>query len=132
MIRWLYLLACAAFLTSCGDAYPKLKELGGGYVYWMATDDLIFIVKGDPRGSNSSIIPESIDRIAKQGDWVFGHVTPYPDELAGAKTPESARGYFHLNITNNAYKIGLSENEWLKDLAAQAVEDPLGQLRPHL
>jgi len=132
MIHRLSIIAFAAFLISCGDAYPKLKQLGGDYVYWMASDDLIFIVKGDPKGSSSLIIPESIDRIAKQGDCVFGHIIPYPDELAGSKTPESARGYFHLNIKKHTYKIGMLEETWIKDLEAQGIDEPLDLLHSHL
>ena len=132
MFRLFTLIAMSALLVSCGDAYPKLKNLGGDYVYWMATDDLVFIIKGSPNGPNTSIIPESIDSIAKHQEWVFGHITPYPEVLAGAKTPESARGYFYLNVTTGDHTIGMSEPDWVKFLSTKAIEDPLELLEPHL
>jgi hypothetical protein len=132
MIRLSTLIAMSILLVCCGDAYPKLKNLGGDYVYWIANDDLIFIIKGSPNGPNTSIIPESIDSIAKHQEWVFGHVTPYPEELAGAKTPESARGYFYLNLTTGVHVIGMSEPDWVTYLTARGINDPLELLEPHL
>jgi hypothetical protein len=132
MVRWLSLLLCSVLLTACGDAYPKLKKLGGDYIYWVATDDLIFIIKGDPNGPNSTIIPESIDLIGSEDGRVFGHVTPYPEELAGAKTPESARGYFYLNLSTGSHEIGMTERDWATFLKERGIGSSLERLRSRL
>ena len=132
MMRWILMALSAFVLSSCGDAYPKLKKLDHGYVYWIATPDLIFIIQGDPNGPNSSIIPESIDLVAQQEDWIFGHVTPYPKELAGSRTPDSEGGYFHLNLATDEFRLGLSEEDWRSYLASRGVKSPLRRLNSRL
>jgi hypothetical protein len=127
-LKTLFLL-CALLLSGCGNSYPKLKRLKGDYIYWVATPDLIFIVKGDPKTGASTVIPDHIDRVAVSGATAFGHVTPSGQELAGDRTPETARGFFYLDLNTGEHRLGLSEEEWKTILLKRGLGAPKQQLK---
>ena len=131
-MKTVILIFSTLLLIACGDAYPKLRPLNAKYTYWVATPDLVFIVTGDPKHGASTVIPEHIDRVAVTRATVFGHVTPYPDELAGTRTPESARGYFYLDLDTGEHRIGLSEGEWEAILLKRDIKAAKQQLKTHL
>lgn len=127
-------LSIALCLAGCwdpGKAYPKLKPLGNGFIYWMSNPDNAFILEGDESGGRD-VIPGHIDKIRREKEWIFGHITPYPYELAGTKTPESARGFFILNLLTGDKHLGMPEKQWRTALESHGVRNPKKSLKKAL
>ncbi len=98
----------------------------------MATSDLISIVKEDPKTGARTIIPDHIDQVAVSGTTAFGHVTPSGKELAGCSTPETAKGFFYLDLNTGEHRLGLSEDEWNAILLKRGLDAPKLQLKDTL
>ena len=129
------LCAVVCILAGCfdgGSAYPKLIQLNNRYTYWKATPENIFIVSGDTNKGASEVIPSNIDKVARKLNIVFGHVTPYPREMAGSRTPDSAKGYFILDVESGQSQIGMTKAGWSEALSIHGISSPQSYLRGSL
>ena len=107
-----------ALLDGCSD---YAKPLPNGYELNRTNASTILIFTPEEDYPREIIVPPKIVSWGRVKDVVFGEVVDSPNSSV---SEDSVPGYFILYTQNGVVLLGLSEEEWLKELKNLGIEEP--------
>ncbi len=105
-------------MDGCSD---YAKPLPNGYELNRTNASTILIFTPEEDYPREIIVPPKIVSWGRVKDVVFGEVVDSPNSSV---SEDSVPGYFILDTQNGVVLLGLSEEEWLKELKSLGIEEP--------